>query len=418
MITRLLSALLLFTTATFAQQSHWVSTWYTPPAPQLAAVSDQQTAKMIFNNQTLRQIFHTTVGGRYVRVAVSNVYGVDFLQVGSMHLALRTATSSIAAGSDHVLSFSGRISVSVPPNAVMLSDPVYMDVPAAGDLTVSIYLPQATAGAGIHYSPSATSYIGAGDQTAATSFKSTTTVASWAFVASVEVLAPAATATIVTFGDSITDGAHSTADANHRWPDYLAARLLAAGLERAVVDSGISGNRIIYDPPVPLNIKFGVNGLSRFERDVLARPGAKYVIILEGINDLGHPGSASAPISQSVTADDLIAGLQQMADRAHEMGLKVVIGTLTPFNGYSSAGYYTPEKDAQRAVINQWIRTTTAIDAFVDFDAVVRDPADPSKLLAAYDSGDHLHPGDAGYQAMANAIDLTWFTEPAAGTRR
>ena len=157
-----------------------------------------------------------------------------------------------------------------------------------------------------------------------------------------------------------------------------------------------------------------MSALARFERDVLAQPGARYVIILEGINDLGHPGSGTAPLSEAVTAEDVIAGLRQMYERAHEFGFKVIGATITPFAGYTSAGYYTPEKDAQRATINTWIRTTGTLDGYIDFDQSVRDPDHPERLLAAYDGGDHLHPGDAGYKAMAAAIDLSLFRVPAA----
>lgn len=410
---------LILAAATWAQETNWVVTWSASPAPQMATTAEMTSAKMLFNNQTLRMVVHTSIAGDTVRVRLSNVYGKAALQVDSTHTALRASAANTVAGTDHALTFSGRSAIVIPPDAVMLSDPLSMHVPAAADLAISIYLSKPMSGAGIHYSANATSYIGSGDQTAAVTFTRTTTVASWAFVAGVDVLAPDAGAAIVAFGDSITDGSASTVDANHRWPNYLFERLLHARVtDIAVVDSGIGGNRILHDPATEANTKFGVNGLARFERDVLAQPGARYVIILEGINDLGHPGTTTAPISEAVTADDLIAGLSQMYARAHEMGFEVIGATLTPFAGYASAGYYTPDKDAQRAAINQWIRTTGALDGYVDFDLAVRDPSRPDYLLPAYDSGDHLHPGDAGYQAMADAIDLTLFRHLRTGRRR
>jgi lysophospholipase L1-like esterase len=227
------------------------------------------------------------------------------------------------------------------------------------------------------------------------------------FLTGVDVMAPGDAATIVALGDSITDGSHSTVDANHRWPDILAARLAARGGRKlGVLDAGIGGNRILHD--ASSNVRYGVNALARFDRDVLAQPGVGYVIVLEGINDLGHPGT-SAPASETVTADDLIAGLKQMIERAHERGLKIFGATLTPFENLAHPGYYTPEKEAKRKAINQWIRTGGAFDGVIDFDRALRDPAHPDRILAGYDGGDHLHPGDAGYKAMGEAVDLKLF---------
>ena len=224
-----------------------------------------------------------------------------------------------------------------------------------------------------------------------------------------------AAATIVTLGDSITDGANSTSSANHRWPDFLANRLLGAGIGNlGIANSGISGNRILHD--ALLSITAGVNAVDRFGRDVLEQPGAKYVIILLGINDIGQPGTTSAPQTDQVSAADVIAGLQQMADRGREMGLQVFGCTLTPFAVATSVGYYSTDKDAVRQTVNAWIRTGAAFDAVIDFDLAVRDPKNPLSYLPAYDSGDHLHPNDAGYQAMANAIDLTLFQSAPQST--
>jgi lysophospholipase L1-like esterase len=283
-----------------------------------------------------------------------------------------------------------------------------LDIPAAGDVAVSIFIPNAAAGAGIHYAAEQTSYIGEGDLTGAASITEPATITSWVFLTGLDVSAATPASTLVAFGDSITDGARSTVDANRRWPNILADRLLAKSKRKkiGVVDAGIGGNRILHD--AESDIRFGVNALARFDRDVLAQPGVQYVIILEGINDLGHAGT-SAPESETVSAQDIIAGLRQMIDRAHERGLKIFGATLTPFKGTVFPGYFTPEKEAKRKEVNEWIRTSKAFDGVIDFEKAVRDPNDPDRILAAYDGGDHLHPSDAGYKAMAEAIDLSLF---------
>jgi lysophospholipase L1-like esterase len=327
--------------------------------------------------------------------------------IGAAHLARRAGDSAIAPGSDRPLTFSGRASVTIPPDALVLSDPVRLAVPAAGDLAISLYLPKAVTGAGIHYSAQQTSYVGRGDLTAAESIASASTITSWVFLTGVDVLAAEDAATLVAFGDSITDGARSTIDTNRRWPNVLASRLLARhGARIGVLDAGIGGNRILTD--AASNVRFGVNALARFDRDVLAQPGVKYVIVLEGINDLGHPGS-SAPATETVSADDIIAGLTQMIERAHEKGIRIFGATLTPFEGTPFPGYFNPEKEAKRKAVNQWIRNGKAFDGVIDFEKAVRDPQHPDRMLPAYDGGDHLHPGDAGYKAMGEAVDLSLF---------
>jgi lysophospholipase L1-like esterase len=364
-----------------------------------------RTAKLVFENQTLREIVHTSIGGNTVRVRLSNAYGKDTVEIGAAHIAIRAKGSGIVPGSDRVLTFGGRPTVEIPANAPVLSDPVKLDAPAGGDLAISIFLPKKTLGSGIHYSAQQTSYSGSGDASGAASIDGAATMTSWVFLTSVEVLAPASTSAVVAFGDSITDGARSTVDANSRWPDILAARLLArhGGKPIGVLDAGIGGNRILHD--AQSNIRFGVNALARFDRDVLAQAGVQYVIILEGINDLGHAGS-SAPASETVSAEDLIAGMKQMIERAHEHGIKVFGATLTPFEGVPFPGYFSPEKEVKRKALNEFIRNGHAFDGVIDFEKAVRDPKNPDRMAAEYDGGDHLHPGDAGYKAMGEAIDL------------
>ncbi|MBV9501990.1 MAG: SGNH/GDSL hydrolase family protein [Acidobacteriaceae bacterium] len=394
--------------ASAAEQTHWIGTWGASPAPQLSNAAQMFRDKLLFSNQTIREIVHTSAGGATVRVRLSNVYGKEAVLIGAAHIALRDHNSEIVPSSDHVLTFSGRSSVSIPANALVLSDSVKLDVSGSADVAISIFLPKPSAGAGIHYGAQQTSYIGSGDLTGSASWPESEKLTSWVFLSGLDVAAPASAATIVAFGDSITDGALSTVDANRRWPNVLANRLLAekGNTIFGVLDEGIGGNRILHDPAT--NVRFGVNALARFGRDVLSQPGVRYVIVLEGINDIGHPGE-SAPADQVVSAEDIIAGLKQMIERAHEHGLKIFGGTLTPFTGTTIPGYFTPEKEGKRKAVNEWIRTSGAFDGVIDFDKAIQDPANPDRMLPAYDGGDHLHPGDAGYKAMGYAIDLSLF---------
>jgi lysophospholipase L1-like esterase len=392
-------------------QTHWVGAWAAAPSPQLDA-AQMRTRKLEFNNQTLREIVHTSIGGDTVRVRLSNAFGTEPVDIGAAHIALRSEGSAIDAKSDRTLTFGGRPKVEIPSGGVVLSDPVKLDVPAAGNLAISLFIPGAAVGGGVHYSAQQTSYIAAGDHTAADLLKDPATILSWVFLTGVDVLVPESTGSIVAFGDSITDGARSSNDSNSRWPDFLADRLEVRkrGPKFSVVDMGIGGNRILHEGAASKRPEFGINALARFDRDVLAQPGVKYLIVLEGINDIGHAGS-SAPASEAITAEDLIAGFKQMIERAHEKGIKVIGATMTPFEGEANIkrGYYSGEKAKIRDAVNEWIRTGKAFDGVIDFDKAVRDPQNPSKISPAYDSGDQLHPSDAGYKAMGEAIDLSLF---------
>ena len=303
------------------------------------------------------------------------------------------------------LTFSRNLSFTIPPGAIVVSDPVDMKVPPLADVAVDVYLPEDTAAA----SPLVTTHAGAlqtnyisreGNHTASAALPVQATTASWFLLARLEVLAPAAVGTLVTFGDSITDGTRSSVDTNNRWPDHLARRLAAerGAMTVAIVNAGIAGNRVLSEPGNP---RAGVNALARFDRDVLIQPGVTHVVVMEGINDIG--GARENP---SPGAADLVAGYQQLIERARARGIRIYGATLTRFEG---ARYYTPVGEAKRKAVNQWIRTSGAYDAVIDFDAAVRDPAHPARFLPVYDSGDHLHPGDAGYEAMARAISLTLF---------
>jgi lysophospholipase L1-like esterase len=257
----------------------------------------------------------------------------------------------------------------------------------------------------VHYSAQQTSYVAARDVTGVAQIQESATIASWVYLTGVDVLAPPTSAAVVTLGDSITDGARSTADANRRWPNILANRLLAQrGKPRlSVVNAGIGGNRILHDGAGAPGPAYGPSALARFERDVLAQPGVKYVVVFEGVNDIGHPGG-TAPMSEDVTAEDMIAGLRQLIERAHERGLRIFGGTILPFTTAGSP------KDLKRQAVNQWIVNGKAFDGVIDFDKRLRDPAQPNRLLALYDSGDGLHPNDAGLQAMGEAVELSLFS--------
>lgn len=389
-------------------QNHWIGTWGASPSPQARTLAEMSKSKLLFSNQTIREIVHLSAGGSKLRVRLSNAYGKEAVTIGAAHVALHASDSAIGPGSDHVLMFSGRPTVTIPPDAVVISDAVQLDVPSNADLTISLYVPGTVLGAGIHYSAQQTNYIGAGDLTGAAEIPNAKTFESWVFLTGVDTAAPANASTLVAFGDSITDGAASTNNANHRWPNLLADRLAQrnGAAPIGVLDEGIGGNRILHDPNEA--VQFGESGLARYGRDVLAQPGVKYEIVLEGINDLGHAGPHHFPDEQ-VSAEDIIAGLEQLVERAHEHGIKIFGGTLTPFAVTPIPAYYSPAKDAERKKVNEWIRTSHAFDGVVDFEKALEDPANPGHMQAQYDSGDHLHPNDAGYKAMADAVDLSLF---------
>jgi lysophospholipase L1-like esterase len=389
------------------QRTHWVASWSASPSPLPDAAKIHEEG-LEFKNQTLREIVHVSIGGPAARVRFSNVFGTQSLEIGAAHLALRKSDSAIVASSDRALTFGGASGVSIPPNAFVLSDPVKLAVLAESDLAISIFVPHAATAAGMHPFAQQTSYVGASDMTGAGSITSPRTIDSWIFLAGVDVSAPLSTAAIAVFGDSRVDGDGSTPDTNQRWPNVLARRLSQHGLPLGVLNAGIVGNRILHDAP-PVAVGLGVNALARFDRDALDQPGVKYVIVLEGIVDIGLPGTPFAP-AEAVSVDDLIAGMKQLIERAHDRGMKIFGATQTPFSGsHFIPGIFSAEKEAQRTALNQWIRSSQAFDAVIDFDTVVRDPANPDKIRPAFDSGDHIHPSDAGYEAMANAVDLRLF---------
>jgi lysophospholipase L1-like esterase len=339
---------------------------------------------------------HTSIGGDRVRVVVSNAFGTEPLAIGAAHIALRDKEAAIALQSHRALTFNGNLSTIVPPGAVMLSDPVTLTVPPFSDLAIDLYVPGDTAASPspvtMHTGALQTSYVSeAGNHAGAADLPVMTTTQSWFFLARVEVVAAEPVGAVVAFGDSITDGTRSTPDTNSRWPDVLARRLAAQNIRMGVLNEGIAGNRVLADGA-------GVSALARFDRDVLAQPGATHVIVLESINDIGLARTNPSP-----SAADLIGAHRQMIERAHARGLRIYGATLTPFEG---AAYWTKEGEAKREAVNEWIRTGKAYDGVIDFDAAVRDPSNPTRILPQYNPGDNLHMNDAGYQTMANVIDL------------
>jgi lysophospholipase L1-like esterase len=388
-----------------AGPEHWVGTWATSPV--LAKNPTGKFGAEGTDGTTMREIVHLSIGGPAVRVIFTNEFGAEPLTIGAADVAVRAHDGDVVAGSVTPLSFGGRSSVTIPPGALVVSDSAPLQVAALSDLAVSFFLPdQPVTQLTLHGFADQTGYYVAGNVVAAESLTAPKTIASWDFLKGVDVKSDADSAAIVAFGDSITDGAHSTKDANRRWPDVLAQRLQADKKTRGlgVLNEGIGGNRILHDVTGP-------SALARFDRDVLAQAGVKYVIILESINDIGHAADPDpAKRYDIVSADDLIAGYSQMVRRAHTHGIKVIGATLTPYVG---AKYQSPAGEAIRQAVNQWIRTTKELDGVIDFDKVTSDPANPTVFLPAYDSNDHLHPGDAGYKAMGESIDLKLFvSEP------
>jgi lysophospholipase L1-like esterase len=428
---------ILFGQAAMAQRAaqnapgdmHWVATWAAAeqqpraarlgPGPGPAPVSNVNGAvpasnavprpappPSSFQNQTVRMIVRTSLGGNRLRVHLSNAFGATPLRIGSAHVALRDMESSIVAGSDRPLTFSGATAVTIPAGAEMLSDPVDLIVPKLSDLAVSVFVPAETGPASVHSMGLHTTYISKeGDFTAAPQIADATTSQAWYWVSGVDVMAPADASTIVAFGDSITDGATSTPNTDRSWPSVLAGRLLAnpATANVAIVNLGISGNRVLGDGA-------GVSALARFDRDVIAQAGVKWVMIMESINDIGL-GARNG----SITSDALIGALRQMIERAHTQGIKVIGCTLTPYVG---ASYASDEGEVMRTAINTFIRTPGNFDAFVDYDQVTRDPANPKQILREFNNTDHLHPNDAGYKAMADSVDLSIFASAPPAKRR
>jgi lysophospholipase L1-like esterase len=375
---------------------HWVGTWTTTPAP---------AEGVALANQTLRMNARVSIGGDRLRVRVSNAYGSRSLLVDTAYLGLRDAGSGVVSGSNKKLTFGGADSVTIAAGALAVSDPVSFDLPPLADVAISIYLPgDLTANFGItgRYARQINYVSPPGNFANSVVMPVGSITGDWFFVSGIDVLASSETGGVVAVGDSLTDANISTLDAYCRWPDQLSRRLQArrGGRPMGVMNQGLGGNRILHD------IR-GDSGLRRFDRDVVAQPGVTHVIVMLGTNDLRNRW---AKPEEEVTADQMIAGLKQLAVRARTAGIKIFGATLTPFeNETFLPGAWTPEREKTRQAVNEWVREGGAFDAVVDFDRALRDPEHPTSMLPIYDCGDHLHPSDLGYNKMGDAIDLSLF---------
>jgi lysophospholipase L1-like esterase len=375
----------------------WVGTWATAPFG-----GDPWHKVPTLVDSTLRQIVHTSIAGQALRVRFTNEFGVETLRIDAATVALSAGESAIQQDSLHVLTFGGQPSIVIPPGAQVISDVVNLSTSAFADLSISLYLPrQQISSVSAHSSAQQTNYIQTGNQVTSPRFSAPVSMPSWYFLKGVDVR-PAAphAAAVVAFGDSITDGAYASENKNHRWPDYLAMRLHSnpgtAGL--AVLNEGIGGNCVLVTC-------VGPNALARFDRDVLAQSGVRYLIVLESIDDIGRLHDPHQP-DYRLSAQDLEQGFLQLVGRAHARGIKVIAATVTPYQG---AGYFTERGEQIRHALNTWILTSGAFDGTVDFDKATRDPNRPTFFSSLADSGDHLHPKDDGYKAMADAFDLSLF---------
>lgn len=393
-------ALSLLAPAHAAKPARWAASW--TAAPQATWGADfvlPNNAPDRVRDQTLRQVARISVGGERVRIALSNAYGREPVTIGAARIARSLGGSRTEAGSDRALTFGGRASVTLLPGAPVLSDPVQLSAPALAELAISLYLPQDTALRSFHWEGLQDAYLAQGDRSAQPALEDAEKIRSRPYLSGVYVESARPVRTVVAFGDSITDGAASTPNKNRRWPDFLAQRLAARDI--AVLNAGISGAQVLNDG-------MGVNALARFERDVLAqRPDS--VVLLMGINDIGWPGSSFEPARAAMSSQRLIDGYRQLIARARQAGVRIVGATLTPFENALPdtpvKRYFNPEKEQVRQQVNAWIRSSGEFDAVADFDALLRDPKHPARMQTAFDSGDRLHPGDAGYRAMADSLD-------------
>lgn len=415
-----LASLYMLSTASFAAAScpapagpgngsGWAATWGT------AMEEARNGSEPDLTGQTLRMIVHTSAGGSQARIWLSNRFGAVPLHIGAAHIAVSTSDgtasapdpnadlSAIQPGTDRALTFDGSPSVTIPPGATMVSNPAPLQVPALANLAVSLYFPEATLGTTVHGGARQSSYLATGDRLAAPDFAAQSwTRDSWYFLSGVDVYAPGAS-TVVALGDSITDGNHSTLNANRRWPDDLAVRLAQNDATRkagvlGVVNAGISGNRLVLDGDGP-------NALARLDWDVFDRAGVRYLILFEGINDIEASTRNHQPYDKLV--ESLEQGLAQIAAQAHDRGIRVLVATqMTDCRNFQCTW---PEGEKARNALNEWIRTATIFDGLIDFDRITRDPEHPMQLLEQYNSGDYVHPNDTGYKAMADGIDLGLF---------
>ncbi len=381
-----------------SQTEHWVGTWAS--SPQLEDPKDRLPAPG-FADTTLRQIVHVSIGGSRIRVRFSNAFGTTALTIEAAHVALSAGSGAIQGATDKALSFDGQPSADVPPGALVYSDPVDFRVAALADIAVTMYLHGAPDDVTTHAGSRETSYLMPGNVVSMPDMSNGEHVDHWYFLNGIDVLTPDSAGSIVILGDSVTDGHGATTNGNDRWPDDFARRLQAnkSTANIGVLNEGIGGNRLVHD-------RLGPNALARLDRDVLTQSGARWVIVLEGINDIGTRVSNRGSGEEPASVQQILAAYDQIIVRAHAHRLLVFGATILPYKG---AFYYSADGDSDRRAINDWIQNSGHFDGVIDFDAAARDSQDAAHLAPSFDSGDHLHPGPQGCKAMSDAIDLTLF---------
>ena len=384
----------------------WITSWSTSPHPRFAHdfILPNTPPKSV-TNQTIRQVVRLNLGGSEIRVMISNEYGSVPVEIGAATVARADTDGKIVRGSSQALTFAGTAEVRIPQGSRVISDPIKRNVKALDSLAISLFFPKEAILDTYHWDGVQTSYIsGPGNFVAETSFEPVATNPSRVLLSGVFVDAPANAKAIALFGDSITDGNCSTVDMNHRYPDFLAERLNAAGHANvALINAGISGARLFKDG-------MGESALARLDREVFGQPGVTTMVMMLGINDIGWSAMGLDPWTPVPTSAQVIQMYRMIIDRAHMQGVRIIGATLTPFKdsfkGIILEGYYSEDKNNVRKEVNNWIRTSGAFDGVIDFDQALRDPARPDHIRDVYNCGDNLHPNDAGYEAMANAVDL------------
>jgi lysophospholipase L1-like esterase len=390
-----------------AQHTSLIATW---TASAMAADPDPAEPLLKIDGQTVRERARISIGGSRICIRLTNEYGSTPLVIGSATVATPIDLARLQAGSIRTVTFGGHSSVTIPAGAPALSDPVDFSIAPGAEISLSLYFPHRVATPTVHSLALKRAVVSQhGDQTRTERIEGGATTESSVAFSAVLVPAQPAQRLVVAFGDSLVDGDKSTVDADRNWPSDLIRRLrlVQGGFEGVVVNEGIVGNRLLSDG-------FGTSGLARFDWDALAIPGVTHIVLLEGINDISFPGAKLggeylADPADMRSAEDVIQAYRQLISRAHARGIKLIGATMTPCEGMPLPGYYSESKEALRQTVNKWIRTSASFDGVIDFDVVLRDPDHPSRVLPRFASSDHLHPNDAGYQAMADAIDLSLF---------